>query len=110
MITVQTRNYISAVNNKGYTRSTFNNYVEQCDGIDKLKKKDLDEIIRQLPSDYTINDVVFMDIYRLVSANETGRIINRWTWIAGSASVLSLVVSVISLCISIITLARSTPP
>lgn len=88
--------YICKVKNGGYTQSGFDSYVIQGGGIDKLKKKDLDKMIHELP-DVTISNDSFMDIYKMVSANESGRIIKIWTWVAGIASIVSLGVSIISL-------------
>ena len=97
MITNKTRDFINAVIDSGYTQVLFNTYVTQCGGIDKLKKEDLDAMINKIPAE-TIHSDSFMDIYKLVSANESGKIIKIWTWIAGIASVVSLGVSIISLC------------
>lgn len=88
--------YITTIKTSGYTQSTFDRYVVECGGFDKLKKKELDKMIHELP-DVTICNDSFMDIYKMVSANESGRIIKIWTWIAGVASIVSLSVSIVSL-------------
>ena len=95
MITEETKGFLSTVKNNGYSLSLFEHYVIICGGIDKLKKKDLDEIFREIPTITIRSD--FMDIYKLVSANESGRKMNRWTWIAVSISLVSLCVSIFSL-------------
>lgn len=88
--------YISTIKNHGYTQKAFDNYVIQCGGIDKLKKNDLDKMIHELP-EVTVSNDSFMDIYKMVSDNESNRIIKIWTWIAGITSIVSLVISIISL-------------
>jgi len=91
--------YISNAN--VYTQSVFVEYVQECGGIDKLKKKNLDKIIHKFP-EATISNGSFMDIYKLACDNESGQVITAWTWIVGITSIISLIVSIIGLAISII--------
>jgi hypothetical protein len=53
----ETNDYISTAKNV-YTQCDFNSYIIKCGGIDKLKKKNLDKIIHELP-DVTISNDSF---------------------------------------------------
>lgn len=102
MISKETRDYIIKLNNNIYHDGIFQDYVIQSGGIDKLKKKNLDVIISEVKDkSLTISHPLFMDYYRMVSTNESGRIIKIWTWVAGLASLVSLGVSIFSLYRSI---------
>jgi hypothetical protein len=97
MITEKNKKYLSLMENNIYSPTRLANYIKDCGGIKKLRTEDLDEIIRVRPSDETISDPRFMDYYKIVSTNESGRIMKIWTWIAGIAAVVSAGTSVISL-------------
>ena len=66
----------------------FKEYIMKFGGIDKLKKKDINQIMNEKPRE-VLHNQYFMDIYRMVFANKSGRIIIIWTWIAGLTSLAS---------------------
>ena len=81
------------LNTKSWTSSEFEDYVKSCGGIYKLKKKNLDKLMEA--QTWLIREDSFMDIYRMVSDNESSKVIRVWTWIAGFASITSLIISII---------------
>lgn len=85
--------FINKMKTNDWTMDDFDKYVKSCGGLTKLKKRDLDIILNQ--NGYLLRQDFFMDIYKIVSDNESGKAIRIWTWIAGIATVISLFVAII---------------
>ena len=90
----ETNSFIVKTKTWQFTLTGFNDYVNKCGGINKLKSKDLYKIM--VSQNNTIAfDEGFMAIYNLVLKNESEKTIKIWTWIAGSATVINLLVSIL---------------
>lgn len=95
----ETDELIERMKKEVFAESFIADYAKKCGGIKNIKKKNLDKILptndyQLLKCDY------FMGIYKLVSENETGKLMKKWTIIAGSASVASVIIAIISLIVS----------
>lgn len=95
----ETDELIERMKKEVFAESFIADYTKKCGGIKNIKKKNLDKILptndyQLLKCDY------FMGIYKLVSENETGKLMKKWTIIAGSASVASVIIAIISLIVS----------
>lgn len=84
----------SLLKTETWTSDEFDKYVKSCGGIYKLRKRNLDMLIKAHA--WLIHDDSFMDIYRMVSDKESAVIMQIWTWVVGFASIISLIISILS--------------
>lgn len=73
----------------------FMEYIKSNGGIEKLKRREFEKIM------YAIPDVLvsksYLSIYKMITDNESARLIKWWTWIAGIAAVANAIAAFIAL-------------
>ncbi|WP_238906647.1 hypothetical protein [Clostridium sp. YIM B02506] len=83
------------INKEDFTIKDFTDYINECGGVGKLKKTDLDKILKK--HDYIlISNEFFFSIYKMVSENDYGKTIKVWTWIVGISTIASTIYTIIS--------------
>jgi hypothetical protein len=83
------------LNSNQFTLFDFYSYIENCGGVEKLKKQDLEKILKRFGYGLICQEF-FFSIYKMVSDNDSGKVINRWTWVVGIATLISTIFTILS--------------